>query len=508
MGNAAMVLAAAMPPRLPPAPDGGLASQAMPDHPERVHRTWLTSEAALPAKFVRPLLRFTEVEAAGGFVILAAAIVALAWANAPFGETYATFWETPLDAMIGGFHIEESLKEIVNDGLMAIFFFVVGLEIKRELVVGELNDVRRAALPAVAALGGMIAPALIYLAFASGAGGEATQGWGIPMATDIAFSIGVVALLGSRVSIGAKLFLLALAIADDIGAIAVIAIFYTDDLNLLWLAGALVLLAVVWRARQRQIRAIPFYVLLGFAIWFCLLESGVHATVAGVTLGLMTPVHAYYTDEQFRQRSRWILARYDMDAASPRARERIDADALELAAIARESVSPLDRLERALHPWSSFLIVPIFALANAGVRFVDTDLGSLATSPVTLGVAFGLVIGKVFGISAATVLAVRLGIGALPRRTSWRQVVGLGALAGIGFTVSLFITELAFTSEALSDAAKLGIFIGSTVAGVAGYLLLRSSPTPEEELAAARRTMHLDEYAYEDDATSAEAPAD
>ncbi len=268
------------------------------------------------------------------------------------------------------------------------------------------------------------------------------------------------------------------------------------------------LLAVVWRARQRQIRAIPFYVLLGFAIWFCLLESGVHATVAGVTLGLMTPVHAYYTDEQFRQRSRWILARYDMDAASPRARERIDADALELAAIARESVSPLDRLERALHPWSSFLIVPIFALANAGVRFVDTDLGSLATSPVTLGVAFGLVIGKVFGISAATVLAVRLGIGALPRRTSWRQVVGLGALAGIGFTVSLFITELAFTSEALSDAAKLGIFIGSTVAGVAGYLLLRSSPTPEEELAAARRTMHLDEYAYEDDATSAEAPAD
>lgn len=475
---------------------------------ERLHTTWVTSDRAVPARFVRPFLRFTKIEAAGGAVLLVAALVAIAWANAPFGETYRQFWETHLDLVVGPLHFSETLKDIVNDALMAVFFFVVGMEIKRELVVGELNDVRRAALPAVAALGGMVAPALIYLAFASGAGGEAAQGWGIPMATDIAFSVGVISLLGTRVSVSAKLFLLALAIADDIGAIAVIAVFYTSDLAFGWLVAAVVGLGLVYVAQRVNIRSIPFYVVLGALIWLFVFESGVHATLAGVALGLMTPVHAYYSDEEFKRRGTWILSRFEMDSASPRARERIDADALELSTIAKESVAPLDRLERSLHPWSSFLIVPVFALANAGVRFVEIDVAGAVTSPVALGVAFGLVIGKVLGITGATVLAVRLGIGALPRRTSWRQVVGLGALAGIGFTVSLFITELAFTGEEFTDAAKLGIFIGSTVAGVAGYLLLRSSPTPEEELAAARRTMHLDEYAYEDDAPVDASPAE
>ncbi len=474
-------------------------------HPnDRLHQTWVHSDRAVPARFVRPLLRFTHIEAGGGIVLLVAAIVALLWANAPFGETYKEFWDTHLTIDLGTFHFDESLKHFVNDALMVIFFFVVGLEIKRELVVGELNDVKRASLPAFAAVGGMVAPALIYVAFVSGTGGEASQGWGIPMATDIAFSVGVISLLGRRVSVNAKLFLLALAIADDIGAIAVIAIFYTSDLALGWLLAAVGGLAVVYLSQRVNIRSMLYYVVLGVAIWFFVFESGVHATLAGVALGLMTPVYSYYSDSDFRRHGTWILNRFEMDAASPRARERIDADALELSSIARESVSPLDRLERVLHPWSSFVVVPLFALANAGIRFADIDVGEVVTSSVSLGVAFGLVAGKVIGITLATFLAVRLGVGVLPRRTGWRQIVGLASLAGIGFTVSLFIAELAFTGDGFSDAAKMGIFIGSTVAGLLGYSLLRSSPTPEEEIDAARERMGLDEYTYAEEVSDAE----
>ena len=466
----------------------------MPDDNERLHRTWVDSDRTVPTRFVRPLLRFTHIEAAGGGVLLVAAIIALIWANAPFGESYTTFWETHLTIELGPIHFDESLKDVVNDALMAIFFFVVGLEIKRELVVGELNEPRRAALPAIAALGGMIVPALIYTAFNVGTGGEATQGWGIPMATDIAFSLGVVSLLGSRVSVNAKLFLLALAIADDIGAIAVIAIFYTSDLSIWWLLAALAGLMVVYGAQRAQVRSILFYSVVGTFVWFFTLESGVHATLAGVALGLMTPATAYYSDSQFRKRVQWILDRFDMDAASIRARERLDEDALEASAIARESVSPLDRLERSLHPWSSFVIVPIFAVANAGVRFVDVDVVNAVTSSVALGVAVGLVLGKIVGITGATIIAVRLGIGVLPRRTTWRQIVGLSALAGIGFTVSLFIAELAFTSGAFIDSAKIGIFIGSGIAGLIGFALLRGSPTPAEEIARTRERMQLESY--------------
>jgi NhaA family Na+:H+ antiporter len=465
----------------------------MADANSRLHQTWLHSDRQIPSRFVRPLLEFTHVEASGGMVLLVAAIVALVWANAPFGETYDTFWETHVVLEIGSFELSESLKHIVNDALMVIFFFVVGLEIKRELVVGDLRDPKRAALPVIAALGGMVVPALIYVAFVASTGGEATQGWGIPMATDIAFSIGVVSLLGSRISVGAKLFLLALAIVDDIGAIAVIAVFYTSDLSLAWLGMGLVGLVIVRVAGRIGIRNQLFYAVAGIAVWFFVFESGIHATLAGVTLGLMTPVRSWYSDEEYRARSELILSRYEMDAAGPRSRERLDQEALEVASIARESVSPLDRLERALHPWSSFVIVPVFALANAGVRFVDLDTGELLTSSVTLGVAFGLVVGKFLGISAATWIAVRTGIGKLPARTGWAQIGGLALLAGIGFTVSLFITELAFTDETLLDAAKIGIFIGSTVAGVGGYLLLRRSATPSEALEQGRALMGIED---------------
>ncbi len=445
---------------------------------ERVHHTWIHSERAVPARFMRPLLRFTRTASAGGIVLLIAAAAALIWANAPFGETYETFWNTHVDISVGAFHLEESLKHLVNDGLMAIFFFVVGLEIKREIAVGDLADRKQAALPAIAALGGMVVPALVYVMFVLGEPGEATRGWGIPMATDIAFSLGVASLLGARVSVQAKLFLLALAIADDIGAIAVIAVFYTDDLSMGWLALAIGALAVIAIAQRIGIRSQGFYFIAALVAWFFTLESGVHATLAGVAVAFLTPIRPWYSDAEYYRRTKWIVDQYELDSTAPRQRERVDFNALQLAQIASESVSPLDRAEVQFTPWSSFVILPVFALANAGVRFVGLDVGDAITSPVALGIAFGLVVGKTFGVTAATYLGVRSGLGKLPTGTTWPQIFGLAGLAGIGFTVSLFITELAFTDATLLSAAKLGIFLGSGVAGIVGYLALRSGKPP------------------------------
>ncbi len=453
---------------------------------ERVHTTWMHSDRYIPKRFVRPALEFMETETAGGVVLLVAAVFALVWANSPLWRSYASLWDAHLAIHVGSwFSFDETLKNVVNDGLMAIFFFVVGLEIKRELVVGELREPRKAALPVMAALGGMLVPALIYTTFILSSGAtEAARGWGIPMATDIAFSVGVLVLLGSRVSLGAKLFLLALAIVDDLGAIIVIAIFYTSDLHLGWLAAGIAGLALIAIARKVGIRTYLFYGAVGVFVWFAIFASGVHATIAGVALGFLTPVHALYSDEKFRRNATWILQRFDMNATAPNARARLDEDALELAAVARESVSPLDRLERALHPWSSFLIIPLFALANAGVRFAGVDMGAAVTSPVTLGVGLGLLLGKPVGITIATWLAVRFRLGELPRNTDFKRIMSLGLLAGIGFTVSLFITELAFrgtpAAELFTDEAKLGIFIGSTLAGVIGFVVYRFVRSPGE----------------------------
>ncbi len=442
-----------------------------------VHRTWLQSDRFLPARFLRPVLRFTKVEAAGGLVLLAAAVAALVWANLPGGESHQRFWDTAVDFTLGPLALHETLRGLVDHGLMTLFFFVVGLEIKRELVRGELRDFKTAALPVLAALGGMLVPAVIYLAFVGG--GEAARGWGVPVATDIAFSLGVVSLLGSRVPLGARLFLLTLAIADDIGGIVVIAVAYTAALSLWWLLGSLGALAVVWAAGRAGVRSPTFYWAAGFAAWLCLFESGVHPTLSGVALAFLTPAASFYTDEQYRDRGRRILAGHEIAAASPHGEERLDEAALTLAAVARESVAPLDRMERALHPWTSFLVVPLFALANSGVRFAGMDLGAAATHPVTLGTVLGLLGGKLAGIAAFTWLAVRLGWGRLPRGTGWHHVIGVAAVAGVGFTVALFITGLAFTDPALADQAKLGIFAGSLLAGVLGYLILRMAPQAE-----------------------------
>ena len=456
----------------------------MSDHEQPIHETWLHSDNLVPSRFLRPVLEFTRIEAAGGILLLIAAIIAIIWANSAAFESYFALFNTELDLNIGPIHLSETLKDLINDGLMAIFFFVVGLEIKRELVVGELNSLKKASLPAMAALGGMVVPALVYLAFVVPTGDpEAIRGWGVPMATDIAFSVGVVALLGARVSVGAKLFLLALAIVDDIGAIAVIAVFYTEDVNLAYLAMAAVLIVVGVLARRAGITSMVLYLPLAVVIWYGFLESGVHATIAGVVLGLLTPVAAKYSDEQFRQKTVQVLDRWDQNRASPHGEERLDQDALELAEVARASVSPLNRLEHALHPWSSFVIVPLFALANAGVRFIgqEASFSEQLTSPILMGVAVGLMVGKPVGITVATWIGLKMKLGVLPRRTSMATVVGLGSLAGIGFTVSLFVTELAFRQELFANEAKLGIFVGSGLAGVVGALILWFVKTPPED---------------------------
>jgi len=441
------------------------------------HTTWASSDRWVPKTFVRPFVRFSRIEASSGIVLLVAAVAALIWANSAFGDGYFGLLNQEVRIEFLGFRLEETLHAFINDGLMAIFFFVVGLEIKRELVLGDLRDPKAAALPVMAALGGMIVPALIYLAFNAPTGGEAVRGWGIPMATDIAFAVGVVALLSSKVPSGAKLFILAVAIADDIGAIAVIALFYTDELNASFLGAAVGGLVIVWIASKVNIRAMWFYVAAALVIWYFTLESGVHATLAGVALGFITPAHPYYSAEEFDKRARAILDQYTVNGDERRAQERADHEALLLAEIASESVAPLNRMEHRLAAWSSFVVVPIFALANAGVDFRGVDIVGALTSRVALGVGLGLVVGKLVGISAFAYVAVRLGLGRLPQGTGWSQVIGLAAVAGIGFTVSLFVAELAFTDPGITDLAKVGIFSGSLVAGLLGaFLLARSRP--------------------------------
>lgn len=421
-----------------------------------------------------------QLEAASGVVMLIAAVIAIVWANLPGGESYERFWETAVNLHIGGFALDETFREVVNDGLMVIFFFVVGLEIKRELAVGELRDPKAAGLPVLAALGGMIFPAAIFLAFVHGMGPEATRGWGVPVATDIAFSVGVLALVAKRVPLGAKLFLLTLAIADDIGGIIVIAIFYTTDLALGYLLGAIALFALVKLAERAGIRSMGFYWVIGAVIWYFMLESGVHPTLTGVFLGLLTPAVAMYTDRQYYEKTEYVLKAYGPEEESRHSQARADHSAREVVAVASESIPPLNRLEHVLAPWSSYLVIPVFALANAGVRFAGVNILDELTSKVTLGVGLGLLVGKFVGVSLFTAIAVKLGIGRLPRSTTWHHVFGVALLAGVGFTVALFITTLAFTHPEYTDMAKTGIFAGSFLAGVFGYVYLRFFTHPLE----------------------------
>jgi NhaA family Na+:H+ antiporter len=445
---------------------------------DTVRHRWSASDRLVPRAVVRPAQRFADTEASGAVVMLAAAVLAVAWANSPWQETYFELWNTELAIHLGDLaHIDLNLQEWVNDALMTIFFFVVALEIKRELTSGELNDPRKAALPALAALGGMIVPAAIYLAF--NAGSTAADGWGIPVATDIAFAVAVVALVGPRLPGAAKIFLLTLAIVDDVGGIIVIALFYTDDLSLGWLLLALLGLVAVFTCQRMDIRAPIVFVTLGMWVWFALYESGIHATLAGVALGLLTPAWAFHDPARFGQRARGLVDEISVTFAdNALTHEENDTNEARIAALVRlsnESTSPLSRYLYALEPIVAFGIVPLFALANAGVVFTAASIDGIATDPVVLGIVAGLVLGKTVGVFAFTWLGARIGLGRLPEGITWPTVLGLSTTAGVGFTVALFITGLAFTDADLINSAKIGIFIASVIAGIGGFFLLRAS---------------------------------
>ncbi|KRB76232.1 hypothetical protein ASE01_14575 [Nocardioides sp. Root190] len=448
-----------------------------PDDLWRHGPVFTASDRPLARYVARPVREFLHVESAGSVLLLAATLVALLWVNLPFdgwASGYDHFWHTPIAIDIGDWRLEESLQHWVNDGLMTLFFFVVGLEIKYELVHGDLRDPRTAALPIVGALGGMVVPALVYVAIAGGP--ETGAGWGIPMATDIAFAVGVLGVLGRRIPSAARLFLLTLAIVDDIGAILVIAVFYTADLSLGWLAIAIGLLVAMVVLRAARVWSIPLYVLLGIATWFAMLQSGVHATLAGVALGLLTPAVALLRPA--------VATEYAADALRD---NELDAEEMHrLRFLVVESVPVVERLQARLHPVSAYLVLPVFALANAGVVLTGGALGEALTSTVALGIGAGLVLGKPIGIGLACLLAVRLGLARLPSGTSWAQVIGIGFVAGIGFTVSLFIAGLSFPGEEILTAdAKVGILLASVVAAVVGVAVLlavgRSVVEPTEQ---------------------------
>ncbi len=375
-----------------------------------------------------PVTRFLQTEAGGGFALLAGSVVALIWVNVFGVAGYESVWHTQLDIGIGDFSIDEDLGHWINDGLMTLFFFLISLEIKREIVHGDLRRPRQAALPIIAAAGGVILPVIIFIALTSGT--DATHGWGIPMATDAAFAIAALAILGDRVGVGAKLFLVTIAVVDDVAAILVIAIVYTSDVSLPWLAAAVGLLGVVVAMQRLGIGRILPYVFVGVLVWIATLESGVHATIAGVALAFLTP-----------------------------ARPVNGRDVIE-------------ELEERIHPWTSFLVLPLFALANAGVPLGGDALSEGDGAQIAVAVAVALLVGKLVGISSATALAVRLRLGVLPEGVDMRSVIGIAALGGIGFTVSLFIASLSFDDPLLVDSAKIGILAGSVVSAAIGVAIL------------------------------------
>ena len=440
-------------------------------------------------QIVSPIQSFMALETASGIVIVVAALAALVWANSPWDQEYFDLWHAHVHLDFNLFEIEETLGHLVNDGLMVIFFFVVGLEIKREVVHGELSSPKSAALPVIAAAGGMAVPALVYLAFNSS--GDASKGWAIPVATDIAFAVGVLALVGNRVPFSLKVFLLALAIADDLGGIIVIAAFYTEQISveaLLWAGAVLVAINLF---RLYGIRTLNVYVFLGALLWVAVLKSGIHATVAGVVLALMTPSRSYYDTAKFGDTARGLLARLTATEADETSSYDERETVLEqMEDLSRGSEPPLDRLEHILSPWVSYLIVPIFALANAGVVVTGESVSDAAGAGVTWGIILGLFVGKPVGITLAAWLAIRTGVANRPHGVTWPQIFGVGMLGGIGFTVALFITELSFDSELLTNDAKMGILAGSFIAAIVGFIFLRVVPGSPPEPGRSRSSRH------------------
>jgi len=421
-----------------------------------------------------PFVRFSQVESSGGLLLVASAVVALLWANSPWAGSYVALWATPVTLQIGGTSLALSLGHWINDGLMVVFFFMVGLEIKREILVGELNSLRQALLPVVAAVGGMAVPALLFLFLTRGTPGQV--GWGIPMATDIAFALGILSLLGSRVPTGLKVFLAAVAIVDDIGAVLMIALFYSGDISFFWLGTAGGIFCFMLLLNVVGARHPVFYALCGVALWLAFLGSGVHATVAGVLAAMAIPARPRIPSGDFLARARNHLERF---AASPQDDIRVDREkqaAIDgMRKVGLLATTPLQRIEQALHPYVAYGVMPLFALANAGVR-LSGPAGAFV-DPVSLGVLLGLVVGKQIGVFLASFTMFRLGLSALPAGTRLIHFYGVSCLAGIGFTMSIFMAALAFAGQPVFETeAKVAILAASTVAGLLGYTILRLTP--------------------------------
>ena len=414
------------------------------------------------------LERFVHSETSGSVLLFGATVVALVWANSPWSRSYFAIWKLPLN--LGGRPLfSMDLHHWIDDGLMVLFFLVVGLEIKREIIKGELSSFRQAALPIMAALGGMILPALIYFAF--NRSGVEARGWGIPMATDIGFALGVLALLGKRIPASLRVFMLALAIVDDVGAILVIAFFYTPQISVsaLALAGGLLALLVVIAIRRGPISV---YVVVGFFFWAAVLSSGVHATIAGVILGLVAPITPKWRPEELADNAQPLLSTFRSQILS---NDKLAAEATltQMDQLLRGSDSLAERLERSIHPWVSFLILPLFALASAGVALSTEQLKLAILSPLALGVFLGLIVGKAVGIALFSFVAVRSKIAAMTEGLTWSGIVGVGILAGVGFTVALFISGLSFEDETLVATSKVAVIAASLAAGFIGYTYLR-----------------------------------
>lgn len=425
-------------------------------------------------RLLSPMRRFLEIESASGVVLLCCAALAVALANSPWAKPFSDLWHTSIGITIGSFEFHRPLEFWVNDGLMTVFFFVVGLEIKREMVSGELSEWRKAALPIFGAIGGMVAPALIYLLICRTE--PMNRGWGIPMATDIAFVVGIMAAFGRRLPVGIKIFLLALAIADDIGAVLVIAVAYSHGVALNWLyigLGGFVITVVM---NLIGVRLFQLYVVAGLVIWCAFLQSEVHPTVAGVILGLLTPSTALIPMHGLREVAQDVLDQTEGDLIADTAHQR--ALMSNLAWTASESVSPLERLEAALHPIVAFAIMPIFALCNAGIPI---EIAALR-SPVALAVTAGLVLGKPLGIVSLSYFAVKLGLAKFPTGTTRWHMIAAGCLAGIGFTMAIFVAGLAFSGHAaLLATAKAGIFLGSILSAMIGAGILCAVTTPPRD---------------------------
>ena len=431
----------------------------------------------LESRLVIPTLQFLHRERSSGIVLGIFVLLALVLANSPFREAYTHFLEHHFGFSINGqTYLDFSLEHWINDGLMSMFFFVVGLELKREFIGGELRDLRKVTLPVVAALCGMLFPAAIYLIFNAGA--ATSHGWGIPMATDIAFALAVLQLLGNRVPMSAKVFLTTLAIVDDLGSVVIIALFYTTEISFASLAIGFVVLTVMFAGNRLGVKSVWFYGVLGIGgVWVAFLTSGVHATISAVLAAMVIPADARIPEAAFLARIRKLTRQFEN--AAPNDVRTLEPEQVEILARVQadssRAIPPLQRLEHGLHPLVAFVVMPIFALANVGISFVDLNLGAVFSNGVAIGVMAGLLVGKSVGIVFAVWITERLGFGRRLRGMTWQRVWGLGFLAGIGFTMSMFITMLAFTSPENAIQSKLGIFAASIVGGIAGYIILRKS---------------------------------